>query len=102
LKTAVEPEEVTVPDTAPAPEVSVKVLVVRLAEFIGSLKVALTFPPTATPVAPLVGLVATTVGVVAVAAAVVKIQEWLAPRATPRALLAPLVMVAVYVTLLWS
>ena len=63
----------------------------------GSLKVAVTGIPTATPEAPELGVVVVTAGAGG-GAAVVKLQEWGAVMAWPVGLVAPLT-VAVYVVL---
>ena len=84
---------------------NVKLVPLRVAAFIASLKVAVTAVLLATPVAPEAGTVTVTVGrVVSGAAPVVKLQTWLPAagatavlpaRALPDKSVAALVMVAV-------
>jgi hypothetical protein len=74
VKVATVSVQATVPATAVVPgPVSLKVAAVRVAQFIASLKVALTTWLRGTPVAPLTGTLEMTIGVVGTAA-VVKLQ----------------------------
>jgi hypothetical protein len=63
-KDALDPEYVTIPATAVVPCFSVKVEVVMVKGFIGTLKFALTILPRITLVALLVGSVEITVGAI--------------------------------------
>jgi len=85
---------VTVPGTAAPPDVTARENVpvaVTVAEFIGSLNVAMIFWFMGTVVAALAGLVEITVGIVPV----VKVQTKLLARAIPAGFFAPVVIVAV-------
>jgi hypothetical protein len=90
---------VTVPATGVLPVVvaRVKVVVVRVDEFIGTLKVAVRAFPVFTLVALLAGTVAVTVGTGG--APVVKVHTSGAASAISAELLTPVVIVAVYVAL---
>jgi hypothetical protein len=92
VNAAVVPAKVTVPATGVAPgPVNVNVAALIVAGFIASLNVAETVVSTATPVAPLTGIVEMTVG----GGAVVKVHTKLAARGTPVGSLAPVVIVAI-------
>ena len=92
VNVAVLPVYVTAPATGVAPgPVTVKVVPVMVAGFMGPLKVAETSVVTATPVAPFAGTVETTVG----GGAVVNVHTKLAARLTPAGSFAPVVIVAV-------
>jgi hypothetical protein len=96
-KAAVLPTQVTAAGTGVAPCVKANVVVVQVAGSIASLKVAVTFLLTTTPVAVLAGSVELTVGaVVSVAVPVVKVHVLLAANALPAGSLTPVVIVAVY------
>jgi hypothetical protein len=77
------------------PAVKVKVVVLIVAGFIASLKVALTTLLGQTPVARFGGAVETTVGGIHGVALVVKLQTKLLARAMPNVFWAPVVIVAV-------
>ena len=90
---AVVPAKVTVPATGVAPgPVNVNVAALIVAGFIASLNVAETVVSTATPVAPITGIVEMTVG----GGAVVKVHTKLAANAAPVRSFAPVVIVAMY------
>jgi hypothetical protein len=94
-KVATEPVEVTDPETGVAPCFKVKLVAVIVAGSIASLKVAVRFLLTTTPVAVSTGSVELTVGaVVSVAAPVVKLHVLLAANALPAKSLNPVVIVA--------
>jgi len=97
VKVAVLPVYVTAPGTGVAPgPVTVKVVPVMVAGFMGALNVAEMSVLTATAVAPFTGTVDTTVG----GGAVVKVHTKLAGSAAPVGSFAPVVIVAVYSVLL--
>jgi hypothetical protein len=93
VKVAVLPEQPTVPATAVVPgPVTVKVVDVRVAHFIVSLKVALITWATGTPVAPFTGTVEITAGI---GVTVVKVHTVLLASPVPARSSAPVVIVAV-------
>src|SRR5690606_5529690 len=86
----------TTPVTGVVPSITVNDVVVKVAVFMFSLKVAVTSAFSCTSVAWCWGTVETTVGAGAAGAMVVNVHTWLAARGTPAALVAPVVIVAVY------
>jgi hypothetical protein len=95
VKVACVPEQATVPATLTPPTDSPNVAVVRVEQFIASLKVTVSPLVTGTPVVDIAGRVATTVGAEPATPLVVKLQLKSAASATPEPLFAPVCTAAV-------
>jgi hypothetical protein len=94
VKVATAPEHPMVPGTGVAPgPVTVNAAAGKGTQLIGSLKVALMTWPAGTPVAVFTGIVETTTGGGVI---VVNVHTELAASGMPEALVAPVVIVAVY------